>query len=161
MIILGIDPGTTRAGYGLISNDSRQLKFIASGLLKTSSPSASADTLSEICFHLKNLISEFQPAAVGLEKLYFSKNQKTALAVSEARGALLLTLKDAGIPIYEFDPSEIKAAVTGNGRASKADIISTVKLILGNNNITGLDDTFDALAIAILTASSLKFSQKQ
>jgi crossover junction endodeoxyribonuclease RuvC len=155
MVILGIDPGTSRAGYGLIKKNGSRLSLIEGGLLKTTS-SNQAERLSELSFHLKELISTYQPAVAGLEKLYFSKNTKTGLLVAESRGACLLILKNAGLPIFEWSPSEIKLYLTGYGNAKKSDVKRFVEITLGGQPISALDDTLDALAIAILTASSLK-----
>jgi len=154
MIILGIDPGLTRAGYGLIKKEGSHLSLISCGLLQTSSLNH-FDRLLELNAHLKDIISQNSPVALGLEKLYFSKNKKTGLAVAESRGAIILTAKNAGLPIFEFDPTQIKSSITGFGQASKKDIKKYVELIL-KEPINKVDDALDALAIAILTASCLK-----
>ena len=154
VIILGIDPGTTRAGYGLIQKTGSRLTFLKGGLLKTTSKIHS-ELLNEICSDLSQIISEFKPVRAGLEKLFFTKNQKTGIMVAEARGAILSTLSRFDIPIIEYTPKEVKNFLTGSGSSVKADIIKTVEMIL-QTKIKGVDDVADALALAILASSSLR-----
>jgi len=152
MIILGIDPGTSRAGYGLIKKENSRLSYLQGGILKSSSKESSS-ILAEISSDLEKIIAAFRPDLAAVEKLYFLKNKKTGLAVAEARGALLLTLKKNNIPILEFSPTEIKSGLTGNGQADKKEVQKFVELIL-KQKINELDDTLDALAIALLAANS-------
>ncbi len=150
MIVIGIDPGTTRCGYGVIKKDGSRLSLLAAGILSSTGPDAPS-RLSSLASHLKEIISLYHPERAAIETLYFSRNQKTALSIAEARGAILSVLSAAFLPIQEFSPTEVKSLLTGSGRASKHDIITTVELIL-KTKIKGVDDICDALAIAILAA---------
>lgn len=150
MVILGIDPGTTRIGYGLINKNGR-IKLIDYGVIEIKA-AIQKDRLVELSSKLEELIKKYQPEAAGIEKLYFAKNQKTALSVAEARGVIILTLAKNSVPIKEFDPKEIKAAITGYGGSDKEAVRRIVALSLGIPKLVGLDDASDALAIAIRTA---------
>ncbi|MFA5173218.1 MAG: crossover junction endodeoxyribonuclease RuvC [Candidatus Paceibacterota bacterium] len=152
MIILGLDPGTKRAGFGLVNKEGGRLSFLAGGILKSFSENES-EILSEISKDLEKIIKEFKPGLASIEKLFFMKNKKTGLQVAEARGVLILTLKNNSVPFLEFSPTEIKSCLTGSGRADKKEVQKTVELIL-NKKIKGVDDISDALAAAILAANS-------
>jgi len=154
MIILGIDPGTTRAGFGVIKKEKGIFSLLESGILETNSKDPS-EILSKLSSHLEKIIKKHKPELAAIEKLYFSKNKKTALSVAEARGVILLSLKNNSIPIIEFSPTEIKSCLTGSGRAEKKDVIRSVELIL-KQKIEGVDDISDALAAAILASSRLQ-----
>lgn len=147
MVILGIDPGTTRIGYGIIEKKNG-LKMVAYGVLGIKGGDQK-DKLIALAKELRRLIKKYKPSVVGIEKLYFSKNQKTALAVAEARGVITLVVAEEGIPILEFGPNEIKSAVTGYGASGKEAVRRIVSLTLGIPTVEGLDDASDALAIAI------------
>lgn len=147
MIILGIDPGTVRAGYGVIRAD-RGLSVVDSGLVGSKEKDRDA-RLSHIANEIKSVIKKYSPDVIGIEKLYFSKNKKTALSVSEARGVILFVAHSQGIPVMEFTPTEIKSAVAGDGRCDKETLRRVVALTLGQKTISGPDDISDALAVAI------------
>lgn len=152
MIILGLDPGSTRVGYGLIKKDKNNLTLLKSGLLKVASKEK-PQRLIEIEKHLLQLIKKERPDLVAMEKLFFVKNLKTALEVAQSRGVLTLTIAKYKIPLLEFSPSEIKTAVTGYGMADKKAVAKMVSLILKEKNIKGPDDVTDAIATAIAAAS--------
>ena len=153
MKILGIDPGITRTGYGLIEKD-RGVKLIACGLI-SGEDVKKENRLSHLEKGIQRLIHAHKPDLVCLEKLFFSKNKKTASSVSEARGVVLLVLQKSGVAFMEFGPSEIKSAVAGNGGASKQDVLRAVIWTLGVKDIPGPDDVSDALAIALRGAFDL------
>src|SRR5665213_2884260 len=114
MIFLGIDPGTRRIGYGIVRSERGILTFVAAGILKiesTDDPGALVETKCEI----DRLIKRYKPDAVAIEKLFFAKNQKTALAVAQARGVILLAACENKVPIREYTPNEVKLGVTGYG----------------------------------------------
>jgi len=151
MIALGIDPGTRRVGYGLIQCEGSALAFIAAGILNiksTNDPEALKDTKREI----DKLIKKYAPAVMGIEKLYFAKNQKTALAVAQARGVVLLAATESGLPIKEYSPNEVKLGVTGYGHADKKAVLKMVRLMLGKQDLKVIDDASDALALAIMAS---------
>ena len=154
MIILGIDPGSTRIGFGAIEKQNSKLKYLKSGLVQTTPEQKKQNYhLLLISKAISSLIKELQPERIGLEKLFFSKNQKTALEVAQARGVIVQTITKMSIPLLEFSPPEVKLAVTGDGRASKTGVARMVQIILGLSLDKEPDDVTDALAIAI-TASN-------
>ncbi len=148
MIILGIDPGTTRIGYGVVKKTGNEYKFIDAGLINTKNKNQS-DRLIEINKEIVSLVNKFNPEKAGVEKLFFSKNKKTALTVSEARGVIIYSLTKKSIPIINISPNKAKISVTGNGNASKDAVAKMVGYILNIKTDKYIDDTTDALAIAI------------
>ena len=150
MKILGIDPGTTRIGYGLIEKN-RGIKLITCGLIN-GEDRKKGDRLLYLEKEIQALITTHKPDLVCLEKLFFSKNKKTASSVSEARGVILLVLQKNNMEFMEFSPSEVKSIIAGNGRADKKDVLRAVVWTLGVKNIPGPDDVSDALAIALMGA---------
>jgi len=147
MIILGIDPGTVRVGYGVIEKGSR-LRAIDYGIIGDAKKDKS-ERLLHINDGIKSLIKKYKPVVVGVEKIYFSKNKKTAISVAEARGVIVLAIKNMGVPLAEFTPSDIKSVVAGDGRCDKNALKKIVEITLGEEKIDGPDDISDALAIAI------------
>ena len=147
MITLGIDPGTTRIGYGVVKQSGNNLACLDYGILKTSSDKLVG--FKEAAEQLKELINKHKPDQAGIEKLFFFTNQKTVMAVSEMRGVLLLTLAENNIPIQEFTPLQVKQSVSAYGRAEKAQIQRIVQLLLSLKEPVKPDDAADALAIAI------------
>jgi crossover junction endodeoxyribonuclease RuvC len=123
MIALGIDPGTRRIGYGIVEKKKdNTLRFVAAGILKI----ASADdtvALTEAKKGIMAVIKKYKPGVMGIEKLFFAKNQRTAMAVAQARGVLVLAAYEAGVPIKEYTPNEIKLGVTGYGFADKKAVL--------------------------------------
>jgi len=168
MKILGIDPGSTRVGYGLIKAERGNLKFIRAGLLKINPLRQSADggkNLSQRLMSLKlkrlldleksfsQLLKKEKPNLVALEKLYFVKNQKTALEVGQSRGVLVLIILKNKLPFIEISPSEAKLIVSGDGQASKKAIAKMVGYYLKIDTTRQIDDATDALALAIAADS--------
>jgi crossover junction endodeoxyribonuclease RuvC len=149
MIALGIDPGTRRIGYGVVENKGNEARFIAAGICTIKS-AEDADALVETKREIDALIKKHNPVIVAVEKLYFSKNQKTAIAVAQARGVILLAARENRIPIKEYAPNEVKLGVTGYGSADKKAVLKMVRLILGKKDLDVIDDASDALALAIL-----------
>jgi crossover junction endodeoxyribonuclease RuvC len=153
MIALGIDPGTRRIGYGIVEKKKdNALRFVAAGILKIES-SDNTVALAETKKSIAAIIKKYKPDIMGIEKLFFAKNQKTAMAVAQSRGILMLAAYDAGIPIKEYTPNEIKLGVTGYGFADKKAILKMVRLILGKNDLKVIDDASDALAGAIMAVN--------
>jgi len=152
MKILGIDPGSTSMGFALLTQNAGTLKLITHGStsIKLKELPAKLVRLHEI---LEKLILEQKPEAAGVEKLFFSKNKKTALEVAHARGVILLTLLEHNIPLYEFTPGEVKIAVTNYGAADKGMVATMAARILGLSKLAGDDNAADAVAVAIATAN--------
>ncbi len=157
MIILGIDPGSTRAGYGLIEEKKGELKFISAGILKIDSKDKNR-RLVELEKSFSRLIKKEKPDLAVLEKLYFMKNLKTALEVAQSRGVLTLIISKYKIPLLEYTPLEIKQNITGYGMADKKMVAKMVAKILKVEEISEYDDATDALAAAIL--GSIKINSK-
>ena len=153
-ISLGIDPGTRRIGYGVVERKiDGSLAMKDAGILAIRSTD-DIGALSETKQGIMAVIKKHRPDVVGIEKLYFAKNQKTALAVAQARGVLLLALHEANLPIREFTPNEIKLGITGYGLSDKQAVLKMVRLILGEHDLRVIDDASDALAGAIMAANN-------
>ena len=155
MLILGLDPGYARAGWGIISQEKNILQPFAFGCLETKVGVPHAERLKKLQDELKKIITKYQPEALAIEELFFFKNLKTALQVAESRGVILATAFDCHLPIYEYTPLQIKQAVTSYGRADKNQVQQMVKLILKMKNIIQPDDAADAMAVAITCAHSM------
>ncbi len=156
MIVLGIDPGTAIMGYGLVEHDGRRLSPLAYGALTTAKSEAPAERLRQLFDGLGALIAAQRPQAVAVEELFFSNNARTAIAVGQARGVALLAAAQAGLPVYEYTPLQVKDAVAGYGRASKEQVQAMVATLLGLASVPRPDDAADALAVAICHAHSVR-----
>ncbi len=156
MKILGIDPGTSRIGYGLIETDGG-LKLVRHGVIEPNRKSL-PEKISRLSVYFRELLAESRPDLAAIEKLFFAKNRKTAMEVAHARGVLLSILLENGVPIVEYAPNEVKAQVAGYGLADKIGVAKMVKIILKINELPGYDDASDALAIAITAASNLRLN---
>ncbi len=152
MIIIGIDPGTAHLGYGIIKKTKgkkNKLKAIDYGCIKTSPDFSDGDRLKKINNELNKLIKKYKPKILAIESLYFFKNLKTALPVSQATGVILLTAAKKKIPVVEFTPLQVKLAITGYGRAEKQQVQKMVKILLNLKEIPQSPDAADALGVAI------------
>lgn len=153
MIILGLDPGIARLGYGVIDADrGGKAAMVAYGCIETSKDTPKEQRFLQIANELGRILAQYKPVAVGVERLYFSKNVKTALTVGEARGVIVLTIAQSGVPMLEVDPGEVKQALTGYGKADKVQMQKMITLLLKLTAIPKPDDAADALAIAYTTA---------
>jgi len=155
MVILGIDPGTATTGFGVIRKIKRDLKCLDYGLIKTSPKSSTPERLDKLYTELTKLIRKHKPDILGVENIYFFKNLKTALPVSQAKGVILLAAARAKVPIYEFTPLQVKMTVTGYGRAEKKQIQKMIGHLLGLKELPKPDDAADALGVAICSALAL------
>jgi len=147
--VLGIDPGTAITGYGVVEGDGDNLTVVTYGAITTPANQALPQRLQQIYRQLQALIADWQPESAAVEELFFSRNARTALAVGHARGVALLALTDAGLPIQEYKPAEIKLAVAGYGGAPKEQVQGMVQLLLELDEVPRPDDAADALAVAI------------
>jgi len=148
MLILGIDPGLATVGIGIIESDAKEaLRVIDYCTIETAKGNANADRLHEIANDLSSIIRKHHPSIAVIEKLYFETNQKTAMAVAEARGVILLTCANEGLSIIEPTPLELKVAVTGDGKADKRQMQNMINRMLGLDSLS--DDVADALGLAI------------
>jgi crossover junction endodeoxyribonuclease RuvC len=156
MIILGIDPGTARIGYGVIERTGGTLKHHASGILPIAPHLSENNRLPIIEREFEKLIIKAHPDRMGIERLFFSKNQKTAMSVAQARGVLVNAAMRRGIPIAERTPLQVKIAVTSDGKATKRAVAFMVRKLLAlPKELRLIDDATDALAIAISVANHL------
>ena len=160
MTIIGIDPGSIRAGYGVISFDKRTPSFIDGGILSISTTKR-PDVFVDLYKSLTDLIRIHTPTCAGIETLYVSKNKKTAIEVAQAQGIFLLAFAQHNIPVYTFTPNQIKQSLAGHGSSSKKDVQQAVESTLNLKNFSDVDDAFDALAVAITTGffATSKLSQ--
>lgn len=153
MIILGIDPGTAATGFGIIKKETRDKKqetrLIEYGCIKTTTNLTTAERLKVLHNQLNLLIKKHKPDMVAVEDIFFFKNLKTVIKVSQARGVILLTAAKSKIPIFECTPLQVKQATTSYGRAEKIQVQKMVKTLLNLNEIPKPDDAADALAVAI------------
>ncbi len=148
MIILGIDPGYAIVGYGIIDTNKPNM-VVDYGAITTPKEDPMPVRLEAIDSSLKYLFDKYKPDVVAIEELFYFKNQKTVIPVAEARGVIVLACQKYCGNIYEYTPLQIKQALTGQGRAEKAQVQYMVKAILGLNAIPKPDDAADALAVAI------------
>ncbi len=149
MIILGIDPGTARVGYGVVKKVKTKFCCLGYGLIKTTPNFSTPDRLKKINNDLSKIIKKYQPNALIVENLYFFINAKTIMPVSQAKGVILLTAAKNKIPAFQITPLEVKMTITGFGRAEKTLVQKKIKKILKLKEIPKPDDVADALAIAL------------
>ena len=160
MIVLGIDPGTATTGFGIIrETEQGEIKTIDYGVIRTPAGMVLEKRLLMIFEKLKELILLHQPESGAVEKLFFQRNVKTALAVGQARGVVLLAFAESSIPVSNYTPIEIKLAVAGYGGADKNQVQQMVKALLGLPILPSPDDAADALAVAICHLHSKRFLQ--
>ena len=155
MRILGIDPGMAIVGYGLIEFDGEKPILITSGSIQTNKDLSDSERLLEIFNDLSTLVNNLKPDCASVENLFFFKNQKTVIPVAEARGVILTVLQKYKIPTYSYTPMEVKQVLTGYGRAEKKEVEQMVKISLQTDTLPKLDDTVDAIAIAICHSRNL------
>ena len=136
-------------GYGLIDYTNDEISLCSSGSIQTCKDCKDEERLLDIFNDMCTIVEKYRPDCASIEKLYFFKNQKTIIPVAEARGVILTALQKYNIPIYEYTPIEVKQVLTGYGRATKKEVESMVKLFLNTYTLPKLDDTVDAIAIAI------------
>jgi len=149
MRVLGFDPGTATTGYGVVEGKGTRLTHVAHGVITTPAHTPFAARLRSIHDETARLIHEYRPGAVAIERLYFARNVTMGLNVAQSRGVIALAAEQAGLPIGEFSPLEVKNAVVGYGKAAKHQVQSMVKILLNLDTIPRPDDAADALAIAI------------
>lgn len=158
MKILGIDPGTATTGYGIITSNGKVQEVICWGLIETDKWSLSEKRLEKIYQETIKLLKVHSPDVFAIEKIFFATNAKTAIAVGQAQGVMLLAAAKSKLPVVEYAPGTIKKFIAGNGRASKKEVQVSVRKILGNQvkskakKRTHFDNAADALAVALCHA---------
>jgi len=157
-LVLGIDPGTATTGYGLVRDrEDGSLESIGYGIIQTPPGIEAHKRLSMLFSQLNELLLLHRPDSCAVEKLFFQSNVKTAIAVGQARGVVLLAISEAGLDMSEYTPNEVKQAVTGYGSAGKKQVQEMVRVLLGLPDIPRPDDAADALAIAITHLHTRRF----
>lgn len=157
MKVLGIDPGYERLGIAIVEDNN---KIIHSECFKTSQKLTHPERLELISNRLDEIIKEFSPEYLSIEKLFFNTNQKTAIKVAEARGLIIGTCSASKIKVYEYSPLEIKVAITGYGRSDKASVIKMIPRLIKVDKEIKYDDEFDAIACALTFFATYKFIHK-
>jgi crossover junction endodeoxyribonuclease RuvC len=153
-IILGIDPGIADTGYGVIKEEAGKLTCLVYGSIKTKAGIDFITRLEILHQELDGIIKKYKPESAAIEELFFNKNVRTALTVGQARGVILLTLRQNKLPVVDFTPAQVKQAATAYGQASKQQVQKMVKAILGLKELPQPDDAADALAVAICALNS-------
>ncbi len=154
MRILGIDPGLATVGFSIVDTDKSKMRLVTCGVISTPAHTSLSSRLDRIFEDMNELISTFNPDAVSIEELFFNTNITTGIAVSHARGVILLAAYRAGVQVFEYTPLQVKQAVVGYGRAEKNQVIDMVKRILNLPAAPKPDDAADAVALAICHARS-------
>lgn len=149
MKILGIDPGTARTGYGLIRTVGTKITPLDYGCIETPSVDTTPARLVQTYKEIRKIIQKEKPHRIAVERLFFFRNMKTVMTVSQSRGVVLMACEQKKIPIFEYTPLEIKQSLSGYGRAKKKEIQKRVMEILSLKDIPRPDDAADALAAAI------------
>jgi crossover junction endodeoxyribonuclease RuvC len=147
--VFGIDPGSERTGYGCVETDGSRHRVLVCGAIRPPLSASFPDRLLGIHRRLLDLLVEHQPDSVAIENIFYASNARTALKLGHARGVAMLAAAQAGLPITEYTPAEIKRAVVGYGRAEKQQVQQMVKLLLGLPAVPSPHDAADALAVAI------------
>jgi crossover junction endodeoxyribonuclease RuvC len=154
--VLGIDPGTATTGWAILEEKNGKIAPLAYGHISTDPKKSDDERILEISDDLQKIIKKFEPEEAGVEEIFFFKNQKTVITVAQARGAILLTLRQNNVSISSYTPLQVKQAITGYGRAEKKQMQMMTKNILNLEKLPKPDDTADAIAIAICHINSRK-----
>lgn len=149
MVILGIDPGYAIVGWGVLEYAGNKFEVVDFGAVLTQAKTPFPLRLQQIYTELRLILQKYKPEAVSMEKLFYNNNAKTVIDVAQARGVITLAVQQAGVPLYEYTPLQLKQSVVGYGRAEKKQVQEMTRIILGLDKVPKPDDTADALAIAI------------
>ena len=149
MTILGIDPGLALMGYGVIEFERQKIRLVQYGCIETQAKSPTPQRLRSIFLGMNQLIDTYRPDEIAFEELFFARNVTTAMNVGAARGAALVAAAQRTEELYEYTPMQIKQAVTGYGKADKAQVQQMVRMLTGMSSIIRPDDAADALAVAL------------
>lgn len=152
MIILGIDPGYARVGWGILEKNSSKLNVVNYGCIETSKKEQGHKRLVSVYKEVVSLIKKYNPDSLVIEELFFTTNAKTAFKVGEARGVIILAGAIRDIPVFSYTPLQVKIAISGYGKADKIQVGKMVKTILKLKELPKLDDTTDAIAVALTHA---------
>jgi crossover junction endodeoxyribonuclease RuvC len=150
--ILGVDPGSSCTGYGLVRGEGDEVRYLSSGTIRSTRAATRYERLRAIYAGIERVIREFEPTHFAIEDVFYSKNPKSALVLGEARGAAILAATLAGLPIYEYSAREVKQSVTGNGAADKSQVSYMLGKLLDLSSLPERADESDAIAIAMCHA---------
>jgi crossover junction endodeoxyribonuclease RuvC len=153
MIVLGIDPGTANTGYGVVGHRAGRLVALDGGVVETAPGADPGARLAIIHERVGALMDAYEPEAVAVEDLYFGANARSAFAVGQARGVVVLAAGQRGIPCRSYTPQQVKGAVCGSGRADKGQVQRMVQALLSLDDLPRPDHAADALAVAICHAN--------
>ena len=157
-LALGIDPGTATTGYGLVRlSPDGEMVSVKHGVILTPKSATPAARLEMIYDQMTDLLKEYKPDTVAVEKLFFARNVTTGIAVGQARGVVMLAIQKAGLEAFEYTPKEIKNAVAGYGGADKRQVQEMVRALLSLDSIPKPDDAADALAVAITHLNTRRY----
>ena len=160
MLIFGIDPGIGITGYSLVEYSNENFKLITSGSIQTDKTASHPKRLFELKQDMDFLLQKYNPDCASIEQLFFFKNQKTIIPVAQARGVILLSLEENGIPMFEYTPLVVKQTITGHGRADKTEVKTMVKNYIEIDKNVKLDDTIDSIALAVCHAQCSRFKEE-
>jgi crossover junction endodeoxyribonuclease RuvC len=149
MVFLGIDPGYGRLGWGVVEQTGSRLKMLDYGVLETEAGSPIEDRLKQVYDTVRQIVRRYKPVEAGVELLYFSKNVNTAMGVAQARGVILLALRQSNVPVVDISPQHVKLTVTGQGNAKKPQVQAMVQRLLNLREKPSPDDAADGLALAM------------
>jgi crossover junction endodeoxyribonuclease RuvC len=158
VLVLGVDCGTRRTGYGVIDSDGGGHKLVAAGVISTNVKDPFEARLHEIARGLREVIRRHSPAAAAVEQVFYAANVRTALKLAHVRGVALLAISEAGLELGEYSPLEIKTSVVGYGQAGKRQVQVMVQSLLGLDSMIASEDACDALAVAICHATHAGFT---
>ncbi len=153
MVVLGIDPGTANTGYGVVARHGARLVALDGGVIETAAGLDPGERLAAIFDRVDGLLAEYSPDALAVEDLYFGANARSAFAVGQARGVVILAAGRRGIPCRSYTPQQVKAAVCGSGKAAKAQVQRMVQALLSLTDLPRPGHAADALAVAICHAN--------
>lgn len=160
MVIMGIDPGTARVGWAVISVEKNVIKALSYGCITTDNKEIPGNRLQQIHAKLGSFLRTYKPDTVAIEELFFAANAKTAIPVGQARGVILLTAAEKHVNVVSYTPLTVKLAICGSGKAEKMQVQKMVTRLLHLPGIPTPDDTADALAIALTHAYSYRMKGK-
>jgi crossover junction endodeoxyribonuclease RuvC len=156
MRVLAIDPGYGRCGVAIVEKENYKEVVLHSDCIETSAQKEFPARLGQIVGECSRLLTKYKPDAMALEKLYVTKNQKTAMRVAEVRGALIAAAQEAGVPVFEYTPGEVKSAAAGFGGADKTGVIKMLRTLVKIRSDVRHDDEYDAIALGITHLSRVR-----
>ena len=159
MRVIGIDPGVAITGYGIIDENGSEYNYLDSGCVRTPKDLNSASRLKDIHDAIFELVTKHAPQALAVEKLFFSKNVRTAFQVGEARGVIILAAARCNVDLFEYTPLQIKQAVAGYGKAEKKQVQKMVQMLLKLSHNLQVDDEADALAVALCHLQNRRYHE--